>query len=212
MTWVNIQEGSLEQLRDQLNRQMRDLDIKLQYLNAIEILVDILKVRGVGPHVIGGVVSNQIQLLITGSFTSGGAGNDSLGFRVDSAITGFVGDIDKHAVMMITGSLLTQGTDTNIGVMAQALFTEPRITNNLASSGKPDVATTVYILDAPTEGDINAALYVKSGEVISVTHGYTMKEVTTPTALADHGRIYTKADNKLYFQDGAGTEHELAFV
>jgi hypothetical protein len=37
-------------------------------------------------------------------------------------------------------------------------------------------------------------------------------EVTTPTAIPDIGQVYTKSDNKLYFQDGAGTEHEIAFV
>lgn len=40
----------------------------------------------------------------------------------------------------------------------------------------------------------------------------TLKETTTPTADADYGKIYTKSDNKLYFQDGAGTEHEISFV
>jgi len=39
-----------------------------------------------------------------------------------------------------------------------------------------------------------------------------LKETTTPTATADMGAIYTKNDNKLYFQDGAGTEHTVAFV
>ncbi|KKN71418.1 hypothetical protein LCGC14_0421400 [marine sediment metagenome] len=32
-------------------------------------------------------------------------------------------------------------------------------------------------------------------------------EITTPTAITNHGAIYTKNDNELYFQDGAGTEH-----
>lgn len=40
----------------------------------------------------------------------------------------------------------------------------------------------------------------------------SMVETTTPTADANHGKLYTKNDNKLYFQDGAGTEHEVAFV
>jgi hypothetical protein len=40
----------------------------------------------------------------------------------------------------------------------------------------------------------------------------TLKETTTPTALADHGKIYTKSDNKLYFQNGDGTEKEIQFV
>ena len=39
-----------------------------------------------------------------------------------------------------------------------------------------------------------------------------MTETTTPTADADHAKIYAKADNKLYFQDGAGIEHEVALV
>lgn len=32
-------------------------------------------------------------------------------------------------------------------------------------------------------------------------------ETTTPSAIADNARIYTKSDNNLYFQDGAGVEH-----
>ena len=39
-----------------------------------------------------------------------------------------------------------------------------------------------------------------------------MLETTTPGAIVDYGAIYCKADNKLYFQDGAGAEHEVAFV
>ncbi|MCK4328499.1 hypothetical protein KAX02_01525 [candidate division WOR-3 bacterium] len=39
-----------------------------------------------------------------------------------------------------------------------------------------------------------------------------MKETTTPAAIANYGAIYCKADNKLYFQDGAGAEHEIAFI
>jgi hypothetical protein len=35
------------------------------------------------------------------------------------------------------------------------------------------------------------------------------RESTTPTAIADFGAIYCKADNHLYFQDGAGAEHDI---
>ena len=34
----------------------------------------------------------------------------------------------------------------------------------------------------------------------------TIKEVSTPTAKADSGQVYTKNTNDLFFQDGAGTE------
>jgi len=40
----------------------------------------------------------------------------------------------------------------------------------------------------------------------------TLKETTTPTADTNYGKIYTKNDNKLYFQSGDGTENEIAFV
>lgn len=34
-------------------------------------------------------------------------------------------------------------------------------------------------------------------------------ETTTPTAIVNYGAVYTKTDNALYFQDGAGTEHTV---
>lgn len=36
-----------------------------------------------------------------------------------------------------------------------------------------------------------------------------LKETTTPTAVGGWGRIYTKADNHLYWQSGAGVEYDL---
>jgi hypothetical protein len=51
----------------------------------------------------------------------------------------------------------------------------------------------------------NADLTLGGGELC-------MAETTTPTADANFGKIYCKSDNKLYFQDGSGTEHEIAFV
>ncbi len=34
-------------------------------------------------------------------------------------------------------------------------------------------------------------------------------ETTTPSAVADHGQLYTKSDDNWYFQDGAGLEHRI---
>ena len=39
-----------------------------------------------------------------------------------------------------------------------------------------------------------------------------MLECTTPSAIPNYGALYFKADNKLYAQDGAGVEHEVAYV
>ncbi len=44
-------------------------------------------------------------------------------------------------------------------------------------------------------------------DVILQSGVLTLKETTTPTPLADHGKIYFKTDNALYAQDGAGAEH-----
>lgn len=40
----------------------------------------------------------------------------------------------------------------------------------------------------------------------------SLKETTTPGATADFGAIYTKADNELYFQTGAGVEKTITSV
>lgn len=37
----------------------------------------------------------------------------------------------------------------------------------------------------------------------------TLPETITPPALANHAKVYTKSDGKLYFQDGAGNECEI---
>lgn len=36
-----------------------------------------------------------------------------------------------------------------------------------------------------------------------------LKETTTPTATADYAKLYTKNDNHLYWQSGAGVEYDL---
>ena len=47
-----------------------------------------------------------------------------------------------------------------------------------------------------------SGLSIESGVV-------TIKETTTPTADSGYGKLYTKSDDKMYFQDGNGTEKEL---
>lgn len=37
-----------------------------------------------------------------------------------------------------------------------------------------------------------------------------LAETTTPTAQTNFAQIYTKSDNKIYIQDGAGVEHEIS--
>lgn len=73
------------------------------------------------------------------------------------------------------------------------------------------------VFNADGDGSTNMTV---GGAVVSAnydlglvnTGALMLAETTTPTADADNGKIYTKNDNKLYFQDGGGTEHEIAFV
>lgn len=50
------------------------------------------------------------------------------------------------------------------------------------------------------------------GDLLLEGGSLVLKEITTPTADTNYGKIYTKTDNNLYFQDGAGAEHQISFV
>lgn len=63
------------------------------------------------------------------------------------------------------------------------------------------------ILKVYAEADSAGSIQNKK---VIVECGVNLKEITTPTAKADYGAIYTKTDNKLYFQDGAGVETEVS--
>ena len=59
--------------------------------------------------------------------------------------------------------------------------------------------------DTPTK----AVRVDSTGLVITGPGTLFLNETTTPTALADHGALYTTSDNELFFQDGNGVEHLL---
>lgn len=122
-----------------------------------------------------------------------------------------------------------QGTGTvasAIAFNAQTIYNSGTITNGFG----------LYVEDQ-TEATNNYSVYTNAGNVVfnsanstgNMTFGTTpvsanydlmlagdgvlgLKETTTPTADTNYGKVYTKNDNKLYFQDGAGSEHEIAFV
>ncbi len=161
-----------------------------------------------GPHAIGGATTGTDRLALTGDFTSSGAGTTAHGTHQTGSITGASGDTAWIVGQRWANTVVTQTATENVGVIAQSYFVEPTITDAL--TGDVTTAATIYIAGAPTEGETNAALYVAGGDIISAGLGaYTMKEITTPSALANHARIYSKADNALYFQDGAGVEHTV---
>jgi len=68
-----------------------------------------------------------------------------------------------------------------------------------------DSPATLSALGIGAAASANADLLCEGGAVM-------LKETTTPTDDAGYGKVYTKADNVLYFQDGAGVEHALGAV
>ncbi len=66
-----------------------------------------------------------------------------------------------------------------------------------------DVSAKQMVIGSNTSF-VNADLMLDNGGYLG------LKETTTPTATASYAKVYTKNDNKLYFQDGAGTESALA--
>ena len=85
----------------------------------------------------------------------------------------------------------------------------------VGSSVAYDIYNTGTLLVSDLSGTSQAAL--PSGNLISgsgfkvvdsivAEKQINLKEMTTPTAVANYGAIYTKTDDTLYFQDGAGVE------
>lgn len=88
--------------------------------------------------------------------------------------------------------------------MAVTAYTK-RMWRGLSSDSKP-TADTVEGEEFYETDTNNVFVFVDSNWVAGHVV-LTLAETTTPTAVANYGKVYTKNDNKFYFQDGAGTEH-----
>ncbi len=65
------------------------------------------------------------------------------------------------------------------------------------------------ITTVDSDGAAGDVTFNPDGHVILTNGVIFLNETTTPTAKANHGAIYTKNTNELFFQDGAGVEHLL---
>lgn len=138
--------------------------------------------------------TNQPHVLRTGDIMTG-----KLTVRGSDDGVNAVIDIERLITGAVIGRFQTASNTFRVGTVGSDFF--EIATNN-----------TTRVIVAPGTGNVGVGLSpatTMSG--VSVEAGIvTLKEITTPQADADYGKVYPKADNKLYFQDGAGNEHELS--
>lgn len=77
-----------------------------------------------------------------------------------------------------------------------------------------DTNNNMFVADTGVENiTINGAAVSANYDLGLIGDGVLMlKETATPTADTNYGKVYCKNTDKLYFQDGAGNEHEIAFA
>lgn len=121
-----------------------------------------------------------------------------------------------------TGSLADVNIDAGMNKDAQLALMENGGGRWVVKHNASDGSWRVYKYAAPagdvlllsSAGNFGIGLLPTANmEGLAIEKGLlTLKERTTPTADTNYGKIYTKNDNKLYFQDGAGVEHEISYV
>jgi len=167
--------------------------------------------------------ANFLIIDTSGNISTGsdGTGHDIL-FYSDTVGKSWLWDQSADK-MIVTGDASVSGTlcvsgDFSVGTTTYNQNTITKATGgplNIALSSAAGDDFTVDTDKFTVEGDTgnvgigtatpNAPLTVQVGIL-------SLGETTTPTATTNYGKVYTKTDNKLYFQDGAGSEHELAFA
>lgn len=83
--------------------------------------------------------------------------------------------------------------------------------NSLTLSAETDTDLVVNFVGTDSTGILtwmeDEDYFKFSDDVVLDLGVLYLQETTTPTAIANHGAIYTKSNNELFFQDGAGVEH-----
>lgn len=129
-----------------------------------------------------------------------GSYQTALGYRSLYAHTSGIGNL---ALGYRAGDNITTGSYNIIigyDVDAPAAATDYQLNIGNVIYGDLTAATTNITINANTIS-ANYDLMLAGDGVLG------LKETTTPTADANYGKIYTKNDNNIYFQDGAGNEY-----
>lgn len=135
---------------------------------------------------------DNIGVRFTNTFISpGGLGGFVAGLDIDPTMTGGPGDTAYQVYVNIAGfKIETQPAET-VGVVASLQVKDPQII--VGAGGTVDVAALIYCDNVPTEGTVNAAIYVNSGSVI-VPSGSSSVPVITTKLDTNTGLSWTAAD------------------
>lgn len=197
---------------------VRDFTVTVHYREPMYLSAGVyaqaLKVSSVGPHSIGtGTPVDYAQLLLAGSFVSGGAVATAVGLRISTDLTGASGDTTFQSLLAAGGtvgaSITTGGGAETITDISTAQFYEPDVT--LGSGDSATNTYTVIIKNAPTEGSNSGALLVDSGDV-------RIDDKLAVGAAAPSGQLHvdqnsaTGAIPVLYLDQGDDSEEMIEFA
>jgi hypothetical protein len=161
--------------------------------NNLTVTEDIV-VTGAGPHAIGGPTIGYVGTIFGGAFTSSGASTTASGILTNQLVVGAGGDTGSIVGSRFASALRTQTATESIAHIAQVHIEDPQIDDNL--TGDITIAASLYIKNAPTEGETNAALYVAAGTTylgddvgIGVTPSVRLhvKDTSTTDVVTIHG-------------------------
>jgi len=111
----------------------------------------------------GSAPLDQALFSLRGAFTSGGGGTDAEYFLLGGTLNSASGDTRNVGVINIDTQINTQAVSETTTAVASLIVNEPNITKG--SGHTITTAASIYVVDAPTEGNTNnAAIYVASGD------------------------------------------------
>jgi len=114
-------------------------------------------------HVGASTPVGYVGNVLGNGFTSDGSSSYAIMTRVTGTLTGAAGDTSHLQKFLIDGAIVTQTATENIGHISNLRIGEPTITKNL--TGNIGVASSLRVEGPPTEGLVNATVYVVGGDL-----------------------------------------------
>jgi len=127
---------------------------------------------------------------------------------------GTVAAVDRQHIVGIYGGIAAGAP--GVSTTAIHIFATGTVGPNSASDSGDNVLVAgvvesqggIRVGGASNYTDIDASgFFTQAGTAITTLDQLYLNEITTPSAVANDGALYTKTNNGFFFQDGAGNEH-----